>query len=417
MPSKMRTLPRTFAMVSAAFLLAAAAACGDHDQRGSSRPSASASAASTWARPPSLREHRTTDGIDAVNGLSGQIEALEAMVSQGDPRGRRRADLIDRLSARAEYAGRIADLERAAELGEGLAEDVPEEADSFVVRAGTRAALHRFDEAEDDLREAQRLGAHPSRLRGTRVSILQARGEVEEALRVLHDGRVAALDVRARGTKAVLLGELGRVDEAERAFRDALAGYRDTSPFALAWLFFQEGLLWEREGQRDRARAHYEAACERVPTYAHAAAHLAPLLPPDGAVALLRPLLASADDPEVALMLAEALQKRGDRAESEQLVEGVRRSYDSLVTRQPEAFADHAAAFWLDFGKDPRRALVLARINLGVRRTPRAYELAVLAAIAAGDRAAACSLGTDGISLPAASSMLRGIVTDACSAR
>ena len=49
--------------------------------------------------------------------------------------------------------------------------------------------------------------------------------------------------------------------------------------------------------------------------------------------------------------------------------------YDELVARHPEAFADHAAEFWLAAGADPHRALSLASRNLEVRQTPRAHEL------------------------------------------
>jgi hypothetical protein len=49
--------------------------------------------------------------------------------------------------------------------------------------------------------------------------------------------------------------------------------------------------------------------------------------------------------------------------------------YDELVARHPKAFAHHAAEFWLEAGDDPHRALRLARTNLDVRQSPRAYEL------------------------------------------
>jgi hypothetical protein len=49
--------------------------------------------------------------------------------------------------------------------------------------------------------------------------------------------------------------------------------------------------------------------------------------------------------------------------------------YDELVVRHPEAFADHAAEFWLTVGGNSNEALRLARLNLEVRKTPRAHEL------------------------------------------
>ena len=51
------------------------------------------------------------------------------------------------------------------------------------------------------------------------------------------------------------------------------------------------------------------------------------------------------------------------------------RATTSLLTAHPEAFADHAAEFWLAAGADPVKALHLARMNFEVRQTPRARDL------------------------------------------
>jgi hypothetical protein len=49
--------------------------------------------------------------------------------------------------------------------------------------------------------------------------------------------------------------------------------------------------------------------------------------------------------------------------------------YDELLAKHPQAFADHAAEFWLAAGADPDKALRLAKMNLEVRNTPRARGL------------------------------------------
>ena len=49
--------------------------------------------------------------------------------------------------------------------------------------------------------------------------------------------------------------------------------------------------------------------------------------------------------------------------------------YEELVANHPEAFADHAAEFWLAAGADPDKALRLAQLNVEVRNTPRARAL------------------------------------------
>ena len=67
--------------------------------------------------------------------------------------------------------------------------------------------------------------------------------------------------------------------------------------------------------------------------------------------------------------------KAGRVAEARQWRAQAAARYDELLARHPEAFADHAAEFWLQAGADPDRALSLATRNLEVRPTPRAHEL------------------------------------------
>jgi hypothetical protein len=62
------------------------------------------------------------------------------------------------------------------------------------------------------------------------------------------------------------------------------------------------------------------------------------------------------------------------------------------VTALPLAFSDHAARFYLGVGRDPKRALELARINHKNRDTLDARALVVQAALAAGDTSAACAV-------------------------
>lgn len=48
---------------------------------------------------------------------------------------------------------------------------------------------------------------------------------------------------------------------------------------------------------------------------------------------------------------------------------------DELVASHPEAFADHAAEFWLAAGVDLDKAFRLAKMNVEIRDTPRASTL------------------------------------------
>jgi tetratricopeptide (TPR) repeat protein len=121
------------------------------------------------------------------------------------------------------------------------------------------------------------------------------------------------------------------------------------------------------------------AAHRRLPDYAPAQGHLAEveaaLGETDSAIARLRPLTITSDDLDYAAQLARILSEVGRVEEAREWRARTAARYDELLARHPEAFADHAAEFWLQAGADPHRALSLATMNLEVRRTPRAHEL------------------------------------------
>ena len=63
------------------------------------------------------------------------------------------------------------------------------------------------------------------------------------------------------------------------------------------------------------------------------------------------------------------------------------------MANHPEAFADHAAEFWLVAGADPDKALRLAKMNAEIRNAPRARALLsrAIAANGPGRRVAAAN--------------------------
>src|SRR5262249_10874002 len=112
---------------------------------------------------------------------------------------------------------------------------------------------------------------------------------------------------------AALLADLREFDAADEVYRRALREYRDVSPFAVAWVCFQLGVLWgERvaEPQTSRAAVWYRRAIAFLPSYVKARVHLAEMHTscgrPADTEALLLPALASGD-PEVRWRLADAM--------------------------------------------------------------------------------------------------------------
>ncbi len=154
---------------------------------------------------------------------------------------------------------------------------------------------------------------------------------------------------------------------------------------------FELGALWGERVPSPRAELAarwYRAAIGYLPCYVKARVHLAEILFQQGqtedAANLLRPALASGD-PEVSWRLADVAEASDNTADAETFMEAARVGFESLLAKHVLAFADHGAEFYLAGGGDPTRAFELARLNLANRATPRAHELALEAAYAAGE--------------------------------
>jgi hypothetical protein len=145
---------------------------------------------------------------------------------------------------------------------------------------------------------------------------------------------------------------------------------------------FQWGRVHELDGQMAVARDFYRASFARLPGSVETVEHLAGALTATGDAAAANTLAtaALAQNRHPAL-----LALAGD-------VDEATREWERYVKALPEAFSDHAARFYLAAGKNPKRALELARANLANRDTLQARALVVEAALAAGDPTAACAV-------------------------
>jgi tetratricopeptide (TPR) repeat protein len=324
-------------------------------------------------------ELSTTSGVIALVNLQAQIHGLESQAARERLAVAQWANLIDLITLRGQVLGCIADYEHAAALAEQLVRDAPTDGIAFLARARTRATFHRFAEALADLQAAERLGSDRASLDAERAAIFQALGRYDEALTLRQNAAERRPDFATLGALAGLQAERGQVAEAKRLFTEGRRRYRGGSPFPVALLDFQHGLMWLEQGDLQAARAWFEAAQVRVPAYAPALGHLAEveaaLGEREAAIARLRPLAVSSDDPDYAAQLAGILNEAGQAEEARRWRIKAEARYDELMARHPAAFADHAAEFWLTTGADGQRALQLARQNLEIRQTPRAHAL------------------------------------------
>ena len=324
-------------------------------------------------------EPRLTNGTVAVLNLQAQIEGLDRDVGLGNATTESRAGLIELITLRGLILGRIADYERATKLAEQLVRDAPTDGAAFITRAQTHAVFHRFTDALDDVDRAERLSIDAETTNRERAAIFQALGRYDEALAIREEAAQRRANFENLAALVGLHADRGQIDAAERVYAESRRRYRGVSPFPLALLDFQLGLAWMTEGRLDDARASFDAARRGVPAYAPAQGHLAEVEAELGeiesALARLYSLAVFSDDPDYAAQLARILGSASRARESRYWRRLAAARYDELIASHPNAFADHAAEFWLAAGADPDKALRLARMNVEVRKTSRAYGL------------------------------------------
>jgi len=290
--------------------------------------------------------------------------------------------VVDNERLAAQFLGNLEALDRLKELAAEFAL-VDNSFRAALVRAEVASMVHHFAEARDHLARAASMGGPKEEIDRQTLSIDQACGVHLDAL-LAERHRIAAVSGRLEDLVPLgaLLADLERFAEADVVYRQAFYSYADVSPFPLAWVCFQLGMLWgELVALPDAnlAATWYRRAITYLPGYVKARVHLAEIYTSQDqtadAEAILLPALSSRD-PEVRWRLADvfASQKRLEEAETQ--LNAARCGFEELLEKYPLAFADHAAEFYANSGSDPRRALELARANVANRPTARAVKQA-----------------------------------------
>jgi tetratricopeptide (TPR) repeat protein len=311
----------------------------------------------------------TTDSAIAIANLDHLI-AQEASTGTGEELLLLRATLL----ADYEALDSVAALTESASTAEGL-----------LRRARCRSAVHRFAEALADTDAARLGGAKTSKVDATRASVLVAVGRAKEVIPTLESDVVRRPGFASYSTLAMAYGSVGRVREADGLYEVAIQSLDTTSPFPYAMLYFARGLMWsEQAGDRQLGEAMYARAVHFVPEFAAANIHLAELevVRNDmmSAIARLERVVAKSQEPEALALLGQLHIQSGQEARGRQEVADARQRYEGLLAKHPQAFADHAAEFYLGAGANAERAWALARDNLSQRPTRRAHLLAIRAA-------------------------------------
>lgn len=312
----------------------------------------------------------TTAGAIAIANLDHQIA-----------RSAEDGDAVDLLLARSRFLGDHDALDRAVRMT-----DRPSLTHVDLLRqARALSAAHRFADALVDLDAAECTGAASAEIVASRSSILVATGHAYDAIPQLESELSRHPGFATRTALAAAYGAAGRIADADRLYAAAGDDLDTTSPFPHAWLYFVRALMWtEQAGNPERGVAFYAKALAYLPEFAAANIHLAEIEAARGevpsAMARLERVTALSEEPEAIALLGQLKLRAGDLEGGKGDIEKARRRYESLLARQPLAFADHAAQFYLGPGNDAERAWWLARQNLANRETPRAFRLAIAAA-------------------------------------
>jgi tetratricopeptide (TPR) repeat protein len=336
---------------------------------------------------------RYTSGAIATANLSASIEALECGRA-GGARFEDRVALSKLLFLRGDLLGRIADHDRAETAAAEAFALAPTSASAVFIRAQVAARFHRFAEANALLDAALAAGHAAREIDAERAGLLQATGRYHEALalreRLAHEDR----GIRTLGALASLFAEMGRWTKAEERYAAALDADESPSPIPGAQLLFEWGVCAMRHRDLDRAEAVFSDLAAILPQHVPGRGHRAEVAlargRPDVALALIKPLLAISDDPEYRATYAEILAALGNGRGARDEAQCAASAYDVLLARRPEAYADHAAAFFMSAGNRPELAVELATSNRKLRDTPRSRRL-LEKAVQKSREAALCS--------------------------
>jgi len=339
-----------------------------------------------------------TDGeIAAINLESARRRAWTRFAQDACLLGVAEA-VVDQERLAAQFFSDLDALDRLEALAAQLAL-VDASSRAALVQAEVASTAHRFADARGHLSRATLMGARREEIERQSLSIDQACGVKLDAVLAARQ-QVAAASGRLEDLVPLgaLLADLERFAEADAVYRQALFSYRDVSPFPLAWVCFQLGMLWGElvpVPDPKLAAFWYRRAIAYLPGYVKARVHLAEICAsqdrPGDAEALLMPVLSSRD-PEVRWRLADALIAQERFQEAETQLDAARSGFDELLQRHLLAFADHAAEFYAGSGNDFRRAVELARANVANRPTRRAVEQAQAIAVQVDEAAASRSV-------------------------
>lgn len=309
-----------------------------------------------------------------------ELRSLDARLARATDPG----EAITLHLERAAIGNRLADWQAALARSEAWIGEAPQLPRAWAMRVRALAAVHRFAAARAALTTLRTLDGDPGEADALAADLDEATGDHLRAAAYREQRAAAHPTAQHLVAWAHNLALADRTDEALAILPRAVAALRGPSARLAAWVMFQWGRLHELRGEHALARRCFELAHARFPGSLATVVHLVETMRATGAPASsTMPLVDAALERFGPMPELLALAGRSDEA---------RQAWEPYLAAFPEAFADHAARFFLAAGRDPARALGLARKDLEARSTAAARALVVEAALAADDPAAACAV-------------------------
>src|SRR5580693_1090814 len=258
-----------------------------------------------------------TDGEIAVINLESARRRSWSRSFEDPTRDNAAETVVEHEQLTLQLVGDVFALDRVELLAAQL-DQADTAARAMSIRAQVASMAHRFAEARQYLAQAEIGGAPTADVDRLRLNIDQACGSNLDS--VLDARRRAATETNGLEDFVALgslLADLRDFDAAHRTYKQALQAYRDVSPFPIARVFFQLGMLWGElapEARPALAAQWYRQAIAILPMYTKARVHLAEIYSSDSSLhdaeALLRSIVI-VGDPEVDWRLADVLAARG----------------------------------------------------------------------------------------------------------
>ena len=258
-----------------------------------------------------------------------------------------------------------------------------------VMRASIRQFRHDFAGAVEDLTKVLERDPSHAQARSLRaiIHIVQARypqaREDCSALRKVGDPLIGL------GCEAMVDGLTGKAGQAYDALSHAYANAPDESPAKKMWILIRLGELSERLDRRDAVERHFKDAIALGITDTFLLAAYADFLLAEKRPAEVVALLKDKTRSDTLLLRLVLASQRLNLPTAKELENSLAARYEAAQMRGDTTHQQEEARFTLEIRHDPRKALALALENWKVQLEPRDAQIALEAAIAAKDPAAA----------------------------